>query len=84
MLSRHGKSLAKPEVERRIGAQLERYNKDCMDYQKLKKAIIVEEEWTPENNLLTPTLKLKRNEIAHKYEEKLEPVFRNDTEVCWA
>lgn len=83
VLSHHGKSLAKPEVEQRLGAQLERYNQGCMGYQKLRKAIIVDEEWTPENNLLTPTLKLKRNEIARKYEEKMEPLYLNSESISW-
>ena len=46
-----------------------------MDYQKLKKVIIVNEEWTVENKLLTPTLKMKRNAISEKFEPALKDLY---------
>jgi len=33
----------------------------------MKKIIIVKELWLVENNLLTPSLKIKRNEIEKRY-----------------
>lgn len=54
-----------------------------MDYQKVKKVIVVREEWTNENNLLTPTLKMKRNAIGAKYETTLQELYHSDEAVSW-
>ena len=32
--------------------------------------VVVKEAWTVENGLTTPTLKIKRNQVDKKYEEK--------------
>jgi long-chain acyl-CoA synthetase len=54
-----------------------------MEYQRIKKAIIVKEEWTTDNGLLTPTLKMKRNVIANRYEKALEQLYYTDGKVSW-
>ena len=43
--------------------------------EKIKKFKIIKEEFTIENGMLTPTLKLKRNKILEKYKENLEKLY---------
>ena len=40
--------------------------------------IYVTPEWTIENALLTPTMKLKRNQIEQEYREKIEANLEGD------
>jgi long-chain acyl-CoA synthetase len=66
-----------------LNSILEGYNQVVMGYQKLKKVIIVQDEWTSDNNLLTPTLKMKRNALSEKYESALEMIYHDGMSVCW-
>ena len=83
VLSETGKTMDKSEVETQLQAILDLVNRDVMEYQKLKKVIIVKEEWTNDNDLLTPTLKMKRNVLSQKYESALKPVYEKKELVSW-
>ena len=43
--------------------------------EKVKKIKLTNEEFTIENGMLTPTLKLKRKKILEKYKEDLEKLY---------
>jgi len=80
-LSETGKAMPAVHVTELLTKTLGDYNRGAMEYQKIKKVIIIKEEWTNENGLLTPTLKMKRNALSAKYEESLEPMYNQDEEV---
>jgi long-chain acyl-CoA synthetase len=44
-------------------------------YEKPNKLVITTEDFTTENGLLTPTMKLKRNKVMEKYGAALEALF---------
>jgi long-chain acyl-CoA synthetase len=83
VLSAYGKSLDKEIVEEKLAHALMACNENSMGYQRLKKVIIVRDEWTTENNMLTLTMKMKRNAVAERYEEKLEPMYSSDVIIDW-
>jgi long-subunit acyl-CoA synthetase (AMP-forming) len=83
VLSEYGKKLHKNKMAEKLQAVLEEGNKSLMGYQKVKKVVVVQEEWTHANNLLTPTLKMKRNAIGEKYEVKLHHLYYSDELVTW-
>lgn len=83
VLSEYGKSISRPELTKVLERALDHCNQGSMGYSQVKKAIIVKEEWTNENNLLTPTLKMKRNVLSQKYEPRLEHVYHLDELVSW-
>ncbi len=58
-----------------IGSIIENLNKSLSIIEKIKKFIIIDEEFTIENGLMTPTLKLKRKKIIEKYKQKLENLY---------
>lgn len=47
-------------------------NKKLEKHQKLDHIIVLQEEWSVENNLLTPTLKIKRADIEKKFAHFIE------------
>ena len=58
-----------------IGSIIENLNKDLTLIEKIKKFILIEDEFTIENGLMTPTLKLKRKKIIEKYQQELEKLY---------
>ena len=58
-----------------IGSIIESFNKSLSIIEKIKKFIVIDNEFTIENRMLTPTLKLKRKNILEKYKDKLEKLY---------
>ena len=54
---------------------IENINKNLTLIEKIKKFILIHEEFTIENGMLTPTLKLKRKEIIKNYKQQLENLY---------
>ena len=62
--------------ELKIKEFIESNNKNLSLIEKIKKFIIIFDEFTIENRMLTPTLKLKRKIILENYKEKLENLYK--------
>ena len=54
---------------------LENINKNFTTIEKIKKFVQIHEEFTINNGMLTPTLKLKRKEIVKNYKQQLENLY---------
>ena len=54
---------------------IENLNKNLNIIEKIKKFILIHEEFTIDNGMLTPTLKLKRKEIIKNYKQQLENLY---------
>ena len=50
-------------------------NKNLSKIEKIKKFLIIEDQFTIENGLMTPTLKLKRYKIIKKYQNEFEKLY---------
>ena len=62
--------------EIKIKEFIENNNKNLSLIEKIKKFIIVFDEFTIENRMLTPTLKLKRKIILENYKTRLENLYK--------
>ena len=58
-----------------IGSIIESFNKSLSIIEKIKKFKIIHDEFTIDNGLMTPTLKLKRKKIIEKYKQDLEKLY---------
>ena len=63
------------ENRKEIELYVENLNKTLSLVEKVKKFKLIEEEFTIENGMLTPTLKLKRKKILEKYKNDLEKLY---------
>ncbi len=54
---------------------IENTNKSLTLIEKIKKFVLIHKEFTIENGMLTPTLKLKRKEIIKNYKQQLENLY---------
>jgi long-chain acyl-CoA synthetase len=66
---------AKELKEDKIKLIIENINKNLTLIEKIKKFIVINKEFTIENGMLTPTLKLKRKEIIKNYKQQLEKLY---------
>ena len=63
------------ENKKGIEIYIENLNKNLSLVEKVKKFKVIKDEFTIENGMLTPTLKLKRKKILEKYKEDLEKLY---------
>ena len=64
-----------PRIRKRIQAEIDKYNKQLGDTEKIKTWELLDHEWTLETGEITPTLKLKRNVICKRYETTIRALF---------
>ncbi len=65
----------KENSKEKIKLIIENINKSLTLIEKIKKFVLINEEFTIENGMLTPTLKLKRKEIIKNYKQELENLY---------
>jgi len=70
-------SLAKSDAVRAlIEEEVQKYSSDFKGYEKARKIYIGEEDFTTENGMLTPTLKLKRRVVQERYGDAIEALYK--------
>ena len=67
-----------PRIQKRIRQEVNRYNACFGETEKIKKYFLMDAEWSFETGEITPTLKLKRKFITHKYEALIAKLFDNN------
>ena len=58
-----------------ISDEIEKINKNLSKIEKIKKFFTIKEQFTIENGMMTPTLKLKRYKIINKYKNEFEKLY---------
>ena len=58
-----------------VQIELEKININLSRIEKIKKFLIIKKQFTIENNMMTPTLKLKRYKILETYKNEIEKLF---------
>ncbi len=70
-------SLAKSDAVRAlIEEEVQKYSSDFKGYEKARKIYIGEEDFTTENGMLTPTLKLKRRVVQERYGDAIDALYK--------
>ena len=58
-------------------------NPSLEKFEKIEKIVIMKENWTIANNMITPSLKVKRNEIEKLHLPKYPAWYDKDGLVTW-
>jgi long-chain acyl-CoA synthetase len=82
-LSEYGKSRPSEDVVTSLSKTLSVVNPKFDAHERLKKIIVLDQEWTIENNLLTPSMKIKRNEVEKLHKENYVSWYEREEEVIW-
>lgn len=75
-LAEQARNVEKPLIKHELNALLEEVNSTLEHHEQLARVIICKEEWTIQNGLLTPTLKIKRKNIDAQYSERYYDWFK--------
>src|SRR5210317_545203 len=61
---------------KKIKKKIEKINKELTKIEKIKKFLIINNQFSIENGFMTPTLKLKRFKIIQEYKKELEDLYK--------
>lgn len=71
------KAVKNPRIVRRIKHEVERFNQDLDQTEKIKKIRLLDALWSTESGEISPTLKLRRKFIMEKYSKIIEETYRS-------
>jgi long-chain acyl-CoA synthetase len=67
--------LSSPETQALIQGAIDEANKDLAQFERVKKFVLLAEELTMANGMLTPTLKVKRRVFEDKYRSEIDAMY---------
>jgi long-chain acyl-CoA synthetase len=67
--------VAHPKVQALYAGIVEGVNANLARFEKLKRILLVADEFSPENGALTPTMKLKRKVIEERYRGQIDELY---------
>ena len=68
--------LKNPEVVRLFQEQIDEHSRGIKGYEKPQKFVLTAEDFTTENDQLTPSLKVKRRNVVKTYNDQIEAIYR--------
>jgi len=82
-LSETGNKKSKEGIIKSLSESLNTINPSLEKFEKIEKAVIMRENWTIANNMITPSLKVKRNEIEKIHLPKYPAWYKKPGIVVW-
>jgi long-chain acyl-CoA synthetase len=64
-----------PKIEKLIRKEIDQVNQNMESAERIRAYTLLHELWTPENGLLTPTLKLRRHTILEAHVETVDQMY---------
>ena len=71
----NSEAIKHPDVHKRYAEEIRKYNTFFGDTEQIRRWELVDEEWTQENDLLSPTLKIKRQVLESYYKDLIDKLF---------
>ena len=70
--------ISMPQVMDKMRKVLDQYNRTLAPHEQIKQFRLVTDEWTPNNGLLSPTLKLRRGPLMDKYKNVVADIYGHE------
>lgn len=84
VLTEHALTQAREVVESRLQQLLDAINRELPQHERLAQLIVVRERWEVDNGFITPSLKIKRNQVEKVYHDLVHGVAARAEKVVWA
>jgi long-chain acyl-CoA synthetase len=75
IFSSRAELTAHPKVQALYQEIVEGVNQNLARFEKLKRVLLVPDEFTPDNGALTPTMKLRRRVIEERYRDQIDELY---------
>jgi long-subunit acyl-CoA synthetase (AMP-forming) len=83
LLPRVSEGAVQKQVTTAVEEILKAVNSQVDPHERLQFAVIVKDEWSTENSLLTPTLKIKRSVVEERYESQVDGWYQSGQKIIW-
>ena len=70
-------------IQQDLRALFDAVNAQLNPHEKLKLLVVTKGEWSIENGIMTPTLKIKRNVLESRYQDRIEAWYDTDEKILW-
>ena len=77
------KKITKEELQKHLSTKMEMVNSKLFNYKRVSTIVICSDDWTPQNGILTPTMKIKRGAVDKMYMDKYEQWHQSKENVIW-
>lgn len=65
------------DVKKRYAEEVKKLNQNFGDTEKIKCHVLIADEWSVNNGILTPTLKVKRKIVKEKYKDLINSIYKD-------
>jgi long-chain acyl-CoA synthetase len=83
VLSADGKQKDKDYIKSSLSKTLEIINPELEKHERIQKLVVLKDDWTLENGMMTPSLKIKRNPIEDKFCSQYEQWYSHSDSVVF-
>lgn len=80
VLTAEAQGLAEPEIEESVLTTIREINEEIEKHARIGAVILSREPWSIENEVLTPTLKMRREKVEERFAELAEELARRSAE----
>ena len=78
-----GRAMSKAEAGAALVADMDAVNATLESHEQIAKILVVRDLWTIDNGLMTPTMKVKRNEVEARYKALLGQHAESREKLAW-
>jgi long-chain acyl-CoA synthetase len=64
-----------PEIKSIFDREVKKHNQAYAHHEQIKNYALIADEWSVDNGILSPTLKVKRKAVEERYKDRIENLF---------
>lgn len=83
VLSERGLQAPREWVQEQLRLTLQEVNATLAKFECIKSLVILQEPWTVDNGVLTPTLKIRREVLNQRFEDRFWTWYARKEEIIW-
>ncbi|NUP05801.1 MAG: long-chain fatty acid--CoA ligase [Polyangiaceae bacterium] len=68
--------IENPKVKEQMQAEVDKFAAEFKGFEEIKKIALIPEDFTTENGMMTPSMKVKRRVVMEKYGPKIEQLYK--------